>query len=180
MNLSQKNRIKILAYSKHFYNFYFFLFFKKINFIFQLYFFNKKNDYFYYHNHLKNLKNFSLSKNIKFRWFKFVLFSGLGFKKKISKLKNFLYLYIGDRHWLVLKIPKNIFIFPFKKRNLIFFSNSKISLFYFNNLLKELKKESVFKVKGFLDVRTKRRWLFVRRLKIKGLKTKLSKKQKLI
>ena len=105
---------------------------------------------------------------------------GLGFKKKISKIGNYLYIYIGDRHWLVLKIPKNIFFFPFRRRNFIIFSNSKTALYYFNNLIKELKFISIFKLKGFVDARTKRRWLFVRRLKVRGIKLKLSKKQKLI
>lgn len=47
---------------------------------------------------LKLLKELDLSRNLKFKWFKFNLFMGLGYKKKISKLKNLLYLYIADRH----------------------------------------------------------------------------------
>ena len=44
------------------------------------------------------INKYNLSNQLKFNWFKFSLFMGLGYKKKISKLKNLLYLYIADRH----------------------------------------------------------------------------------
>lgn len=89
---------KILFHFKYLYSFYFFLFYKNSKFIFSLKFFNKKKYYLGVYNKFKMQNTFVLKKNINFFWYKFVLFSGLGFKKKISKLKNFIYLYIGDRH----------------------------------------------------------------------------------
>lgn len=35
-------------------------------------------------------------------------------------------------------------------------------------------------MKGFLDSRVKRRFIFIRRLKLRGIKTKLSKKQQML
>ena len=155
-----------------------------------LFFFTKIKTFFFFSSnflwelsnkiiYLEKIHNFSKLMHLKFKWFKFSLFMGLGYKKKISKLNNFLYLYIGDRHWLLLPL-NNFFIFTLRRRNLIMFSKSKTLLYYFNNLLKELKKKNIFKIKGFLDVRTRRRWIVVRRLKIRGVIIKLSKKQKLI
>lgn len=53
----------------------------------------------------------------------------------------------------------------------------------FNNLyafFSSLRKPYVYKMKGFIDARVKRRFLFVRRIKIKGVKAKLSKKQMML
>jgi hypothetical protein len=78
------------------------------------------------------------------------------------------------------------FIFNIRARNIIIFTQNKSTLNYFKSLVKCLRKESLFKTKGFIFKRTliRRRMprsiIFARRIKIKKLKLKLSKKQKLI
>ena len=182
ITLNKKLIFKKIYYKKiNFFYFYAFLLqnFFLIKFIFNTNFFSTNLNMNFF---LFLLKNFFYNNLflINFKWFKFSLFSGLGFKKKIGKKGDYIYIYIGDRHWLVFKIPKNFFFFTFRRRNFIIYSNSKTKLYYFNNIIKELKFISIFKLKGYVDARTLRRWLFVRRLKIKGIKLKLSKKQKLI
>ena len=145
-----------------------------------LFFFDRKVFYNYFNLLINFCKFFELFFLANFKWSRFVLFSGLGFKKKLSKFNRFICLFIGDRHWLIIPYLENLIIFSFRRRNFIFFSNSKTTLYYFNNLFKSFSRTNIFKVKGYLDVRTRRRWLFVRRLKLRGLKAKLSKKQKLI
>jgi len=68
-------------------------------------------------------------------------------------------------------------VVPTKKRNFIFFSTSKNSFAVDYNFFSSLRKPYVYKMKGFLDRRVRRRFLFVRRIKIRGLIMKLSKKQ---
>jgi hypothetical protein len=67
-----------------------------------------------------------------------------------------------------------------KKRNFIFISKSKGKLkedYYF---FSGLRQPYIYKMKGFLDHRVRRKFIFIRRLKLKGVKTKLSKKQQML
>jgi hypothetical protein len=69
---------------------------------------------------------------------------------------------------------------PNRRRNFIFFSHDKGSFLHDYSFFSSLRKPYVYKMKGFLDARVRGRFLFVRRIKIRGVKTKLSKKQKLL
>lgn len=117
---------------------------------------------------------------IGFRWFRFVLFSGLGYKRRMFKRFKLIFVYIGDRHWILYKFGNNSFVGPHRRRNYVFFSNSKSFLRNDYNFFSSLRKQYVYKMKGFLDARVRGRFLFVRRIRIAGVKTKLSKKQKLL
>lgn len=131
--------------------------------------------------HYKIIYDYSLFSTIfKFKWFRFVLFSGLGYKRKIFKKENIMFTYIGDRHWILYKFLNPTFIFPIKRRNFLFFSPAKNWFNLDYNFFSSLRRPYVYKMKGFLDARVKRRFIFVRRLRIKGIKTKLSKKQQML
>lgn len=122
--------------------------------------------------------NFSLYASILMvKWFRFVLFSGLGYKRRFHSNKRIMFTYIGDRHWILYKFPESSVVIPTKKRNFIFFSSSKNSFAEDYNFFSSLRRPYVYKMKGFLDRRVKRRFLFVRRIRLRGLKMKLSKKQ---
>lgn len=118
----------------------------------------------------------------------FCISVGLGFRKKIRTYfgTRFLIIYMGTRHWLSFKIPKDVYIFPFKRGSLVFFSKSKYNLNDFLKHLQHVRRELVFKIKGFYLRRIKvnkkigRTWSFARRVKFRRIKTKLSKKQKFI
>lgn len=95
-------------------------------------------------------------------------------------------LYIGNRHRLAYTFKPESFLFVFKRSNILIFSNSKNSIYLPLLQFRSIKKELVFKVKGFFinRVRIKRRiarmWAFARRVKFKKVKVKLSKKQKFV
>jgi hypothetical protein len=95
-------------------------------------------------------------------------------------------LYIGNRHRLAYAFGDKTFLFVFKRSNILIFSNSKNSIFLPILQFRSMKKELVFKIKGFFinRVRVKRRiarmWAFARRVKFKKVKIKLSKKQKFV
>lgn len=69
---------------------------------------------------------------------------------------------------------------PNRRRNYVFFSLSKSALRNDYNFFSSLRKQYIYKMKGFLDARVRGRFLFVRRIRIAGVRTKLSKKQKLL
>ena len=116
----------------------------------------------------------------KFKWFRFVLFSGLGYKRRIYNRQKTMFTYIGNRHWILYKFLNPSFIIPIKRRNFLFFSSSK---HWFNSsfsFFSSLQKPYIYKMKGFLDSRVRQRFVFVRRIRLKGIKTKLSKKQQML
>lgn len=164
------------------------LFFKKLffddNLLFNIsllktnFFLKKKKNYFFFKNFIKKLNFFNL--NFQFSWYRFILFSGLGYKKKIFSKKKLIFAYIADRHWILYKFNQNSTILPIKRRNFLFFSNSKNNLILNYNFFSSLKTPYVYKMKGFIDFRVRQRFLFVRRIRIRGIKTKLSKKQLLL
>ena len=94
-------------------------------------------------------------KILKFSWFNFSLFLGLGYKRRVRN--RIIYIYIGDRHWLIIKLSKKAFFIPIKKRNIVTFSEKKKELHNLLVFFSNMKKESVFKLKGFIRVRTKKR-----------------------
>lgn len=116
----------------------------------------------------------------KFKWFRVVLFSGLGYKRKFFSKMKLMLVYIADRHWILYKFDKFSVVLPTKKRNFIFFSTSKGWFSRDYGFFSDLRTHYVYKTKGFLDRRIKRRFLFARRIKLRGVKTKLSKKQQML
>lgn len=118
--------------------------------------------------------------NFYFNTYRFILFSGLGYKKKIFKSSNLIFTYIANRHWIVFKLKKHQLIFPIKRRNFIIISSTKLGFNNLYNFFSSLQKPYIYKMKGFIDTRVKQRFLFVRRIRIKGIKTKLSKKQMML
>lgn len=144
--------------------------------------------YFYFKS-LFNKILFTLffSKNF-FRKFIYIISVGLGFRKRrrILRGKKMLELYIGNRHRLAYTFGNESFLFVFKRSNILIFSNSKNSIYLPLLQFRSIKKELVFKVKGFFINRVKikrriaRMWAFARRVKFKKVKVKLSKKQKFV
>lgn len=67
-----------------------------------------------------------------------------------------------------------------KRRNFAIFSTSKGLIDVYTQFFRNLQVTAVYKLKGYLDVRVRKKFLFVRRIKISGVKTKLSKKQKML
>lgn len=150
------------------------------NFYFK--FFKTKVIWSFLRSYLVNkIENFSIYNSFfRFKWFRVVLFSGLGYKRRFfSKLKLML-TYIADRHWIVYKFNSFSIVLPTKKRNFIFFSTSKGWFSKDYGFFSDLRPHYVYKTKGFLDRRIKRRFLFARRIKLRGVKTKLSKKQQML
>lgn len=115
-----------------------------------------------------------------FTWFRFVLFSGLGYKRRLLRSSKVMFSYIGDRHWILYKFGSSSLVGPNRRRNFIFFSYDKSNFLHDYAFFSSLQKSYVYKMKGFLDTRVRGRFLFVRRIKIRGVNTKLSKKQKLL
>jgi hypothetical protein len=91
-----------------------------------------------------------------------------------------MFAYVGDRHWIIYKLKDTFGIFSNRRRNYIFFSKTKSHFIQDYEFFCSIKKPQVYKMKGFLDTRVRGRFLFVRRIKIRGVKTKLSKKQQLL
>jgi len=115
-----------------------------------------------------------------FKWCRFVLFSGLGYKRRMLKSERVLFAYIGDRHWINYKFFNYVTVCPSRRRNFIFFAKNKGSFNKDYNFFSSLRQQNVYKMKGFLDTRVRGRFLFVRRIKIRGIRTKLSRKQQLL
>lgn len=82
---------------------------------------------------------------------------------------------------MIFSLPPYItFFYLLKRKSIILFTKYKNILKYYISNFKSFIIESIFKLKGVLDVRLRRRWVFMRRVKIRGLKIKLSKKQKFL
>ena len=116
----------------------------------------------------------------KFKWFRFVLFSGLGYKRRFYNRQKTMFTYIGNRHWILYKLLTPSFIVPIKRRNFFFFSPSKNWFNSSYSFFSSLQKPYIYKMKGFLDSRVRQRFVFVRRIRLRGIKTKLSKKQQML
>lgn len=161
----------IMEYNQDlFFNNFFFKFFKtKLSWnFFQFYLINK-------------IENFSIYNSIfRFKWFRVVLFSGLGYKRRFFSKFRLMMAYIADRHWILYKFHHFSVVLPTKKRNFIFFSTSKGWFSKDYGFFSDLRPHYVYKTKGFLDRRIKRRFLFARRIKLRGVRTKLSKKQQML
>jgi hypothetical protein len=115
-----------------------------------------------------------------FRWYRFVLFSGLGYKRRLSKTHRIMFIYIADRHWLGYRLQQGSTIVGVRRRNFIFYAPAKAGIAKTYDFFTSLRKPNIYKTKGFLDTRVRAKFLFVRRLKIRGLRIKLSKKQKML
>lgn len=145
-------------------------------------FFKKKIIWNFFNFYLKKkFENFSIYNPIfKFKWFRVVLFSGLGYKRRFFSRLKLMLTYIADRHWIIYKFHCFSIVIPTKKRNFIFLSTSKGWFSRDYSFFSDLRPHYVYKTKGFLDRRIKRRFLFARRIKLRGVKTKLSKKQQML
>lgn len=108
------------------------------------------------------------------------MFSGLGYKRRLYKKYKILFAYSGDRHWVLYFLQQKNGILPNRRRNFIFLSLEKGGFSKDYDFFCFIKKPQVYKMKGFMDTRVKARFLFVRRIKIRGVKTKLSKKQQFL
>jgi len=115
-----------------------------------------------------------------FLWYRFVLFSGLGYKRRLYKKHKVMFAYSGDRHWVLYFLNSFGSIVPVKRRTFIFFSSKKGNLNENYSFFSFIRRPQVYKMKGFLDARVLIRFLFVRRIKIRGVRTKLSKKQRFL
>jgi hypothetical protein len=94
---------------------------------------------------LKSLKYFAYG----FMKFFFFLIIGLGFKKKTSRF-NFFYIFVGNRHWVRFNFCNNNLFFNIRKRNIIFFVETKQNLHYYLAVTKNMRKETAFKTKGIM------------------------------
>ena len=116
-----------------------------------------------------------------FNWFRFVLYSGLGYKRRFYRRYKVMFAYIGHRDWILYKFTNLAGVVPVRRRNYTFFARAKGAFLKDYNFFSSLSKyPPLYKMKGFLDSRVKGRFLFVRRIRIRGARTKLSKKQKLL
>jgi len=115
-----------------------------------------------------------------FIWNRFILFSGLGYKRRFSKRFEVMFNYVADRHWILYRFSPHSLIGPNKKRNFVLYSIYKGVFNKDYNFFSSLRRPYVYKMKGFIDTRVRGRFLFVRRIKIRSVRTKLSKKQKLL
>jgi len=144
----------------------------------KLFFFKKKSSL----SHL--LANFSYSlfynQYLRINWFRVVLFAGLGYKRKIFSSKRIMFSYIADRHWILYKFSPFSTVYPARRRNFIFLSQKKNDFTKDYTFFSSLRKPYIYKMKGFLDYRVKRRFIFIRRLRLRKIKTKLSKKQQML
>lgn len=154
------------------------------------YFFLLSIDLIYFY--VKNLFNklfisIFFSKSF-FHRFVYIISVGLGFRRRRRNLrgKKMLELYIGNRHRLAFTFDSKSFLFVFKRSNILIFSNSKNAISLPLLQFRSMRKELVFKIKGFFINRVRirkrmaRTWAFARRVKFKKVKTKLSKKQKFV
>lgn len=116
----------------------------------------------------------------RFFWHRVVLFAGLGYKRKVYAKHRIMFSYIADRHWILYKFSQFSFVYPARRRNFIFLSQKKNDFVDDYTFFSSLRKPYVYKMKGFLDYRVKRRFIFIRRLRLRRIKTKLSKKQMLL
>jgi hypothetical protein len=121
-----------------------------------------------------------LSALLGFSYYRIILYSGLGFKKKLNKTRGVLMLYTGNRDWVFIPVSSWVKFFPIKRRNFGVVSSSKGLVDSELRFFRTLQKTALYKLKGFLDARVRGKFLFVRRIKIASIKTKLSKKQKLL
>lgn len=115
-----------------------------------------------------------------FRWSRFILFSGLGYKRRFYRKFGVIFNYIADRHWILYRFSPYSLVGAHRRRNFVLFSHYKGSFTKDYNFFSSLRRPYVYKMKGFIDSRVKGRFLFVRRIKIRTVRTKLSKKQKLL
>lgn len=133
-------------------------------------------------NFKKLLANYSFfSSFYGFNWFRFVLYSGLGYKRRLYRRYKVMFAYIGHRDWILYKFSPIGGVLPARRRNYTFFAKAKGTFLKDYNFFASLsKRPPLYKMKGFLDSRVRGRFLFVRRIRIRGAHTKLSKKQKLL
>ena len=144
--------------------------------------------YFYFKNLFNKIVFTMFFSKSFFRKFIYIISVGLGFRKRrrILRGKKMLELYIGNRHRLAYTFGSESFLFVFKRSNILIFSNSKHSIYLPLLQFRSIKKELVFKVKGFFINRVKikrriaRMSAFARRVKFRKVKVKLSKKQKFV
>ena len=181
----------------YFSNFFYFIFLKNNQLLFDSklilnnYFFNLKKYNFFIYFFIQFLNYFffvNFFSKIFFTRFMFFVSVGLGFKRKrkIRKNKKYLELYIGNRHRIMCKLENFSYVFLLRRSTFYMFSNFKKPIYTVLTKFRSAKKELAFKIKGFFFFRFKmnralaRTWAFARRIRFKRIKTKLSKKQKLL
>jgi len=91
-----------------------------------------------------------------------------------------MFSYIADRHWILYKFGSLSTVVAPRKRNFLFVSSAKGSFSNDYNFFHSMRKPYIYKMKGFLDHRVRRKFIFIRRLKLRGVRTKLSKKQQML
>ena len=195
MNIIIKNKkINMYAFNKQFLinKFYLQFYLEKKNAMT-----NQNKNYVFLPFKYKKFKNFYFSKQLNFykkNLFMYCGFSyakvfmkvGLGFRKKYNRKNSIMFLNVVRRKIVVFKPPLNSFFLMVKRRSLYVFANTKRKLFYYIVKFKSMRKETIYKYKGiFTNVRVRmykrltKSILFARRIKIKKVKLKLNKKQKL-
>lgn len=158
---------------------------------------NQRKSYIFLPFKYKKFKNFYFSKQLNsykkdlfmycgFSYAKVFMKVGLGFRKKYNKKNSIMFLNVVRRKIVVFKPPLNSFFLMVKRRSLYVFASTKRKLFYYIVKFKSMRKETIYKYKGiFTNVRVRmykrltKSILFARRIKIKKVKLKLNKKQKL-
>ena len=158
---------------------------------------NQNKSYIFLPFKSKNFSNVLFSKQLNFykknlfmycgfSYAKIFLKVGLGFRKKYNKKNGIMFLNVVRRKIVVFKPFLNSFFLMVKRRSMYVFANSKRKLFYYIVKFKSMRKETIYKYKGiFITVRIRmykrltKCILFARRIKIKKIKLKLNKKQKL-
>jgi hypothetical protein len=134
------------------------------NGIFYHFYLNKNNYYFFLnflYEYLTKIFLYFFNYNfVTYKFFKFFIFVGLGFRKRIHPgiRKNHLFLYFGHRHWVIFILPKELaFFYVLRRRSLVIFSKTKSLIQLFASNFKSFCRENAFKIKGFMDIRTKRK-----------------------
>jgi len=158
---------------------------------------NQKKSYIFLPFKYKKFKNFYFSKQLNyykknlfiycgFSYAKVFMKVGLGFRKKYNRKNSIMFLNVVRRKIVVFKPPLNSFFLMVKRRSLYVFASTKRKLFHYIVKFKSMRKETIYKYKGiFTNVRVRmykrltKSILFARRIKIKKIKLKLNKKQKL-
>lgn len=151
----------------------------KFNMFFYVYFLIQFFNYFFFINFFSK---------VYFSRFMFFVSVGLGFKRKrkLRKKKKYLELYIGNRHRVLCCVENFSYIVLLRRSTIYMFSDLKRKIYLLLTRFRGARRELAFKIKGFFFFRFKmnrglaRTWSFARRIRFKRIKTKLSKKQKLL
>ena len=87
----------------------------------------------------------SLFAGVKHGYFFELIFVGLGYR--FIFLNNIIILKLGYGHYIKVKVPKDIYIFGYKKR-LIFYGIDLVSVLQFLNKVQAFSRKDIYKGKG--------------------------------